>query len=1003
MLDFTQIEEPIVIPEKLRNNSFRFLKVQKGQKKPLEEGYTTTANYSYNDPKLLDHISNGGNYGVLCGCGGLVVVDFDNLDRCKELGVNAHLPETFTVRTPGTGGEHLYYLVPDLEKTFDLYDPEIRDEKGFFKKLGDVQAKGTFVVGPNCKREKGSYQIIDDAEIATISWEELKKSLNCCRFTKEDKPPRDPDKKEFEPDPRIVEFKKKISISEVIGEFVDLKDEGNGQFVGVCPFHDDHDPSFRIYEETDAEPAHYHCYGCQEHGDVIEFIKKHENLKFPQAVAWLADWAKIPTPLMQAPLMQAPPMEPLPSLEEALEVTKDLAQRVKEDLKAAFEPETLKALAKIEEESPGDFESIKNGLRGKVSLKKLDKAIKAQKPKAKVLDSSYFVVDGEICKWKGDGEAPVPSPLCNFEAKIVEDVTYDDGAEKIRKLTIEGKQKSGQNLPKIEVLSKRFSSMSWVSEKWPATAIVRAGNGNKDYLREAIQILSGEIKEKNVYGHSGWRKIGDEWVYLHREGAIAADGLVEGVDVNLGDDGSNLNDFCLPMPPKGKELKMDIEGSLTLMKLAHDRVMIPLLAAIYRSILGEAVPMKLTLFIIGPTGCRKSQLAGLAQSHFGPAFNGSHLPANFSSTANAIERQAFLTKDAIFTIDDYAPGLSETHARKVTAIAERLIRNQGNRAGRGRMNADSSLKKEYCSRAGLIMTGEDCPPMESIRGRMVILELSHEDVNLEILTAAQKAAEEGIFAGAISGFIQWLAPQMDDLKETLKDEEIQLRDGYLEKEFGSAHGRTPENLASLMLGWKTYLSFAVAVGAITEVRKQELIARAEAAFEEIASSQREFTKSEDPTVKFFEMIKTALMSGKAHVDAKDAMRVNYEHPEPPENTNLWGWSKRLTTDDEWVAAGPRIGWVDGCCLYLEPGAAYSVANIVAREHNTFLPGEKTLWKRINEKGLLLSTEKGKNSVKAKVGGTWQRVLHVSADLILGEQNAPKGVVQTVLGEKGATC
>ena len=45
-----------------------------------------------------------------------------------------------------------------------------------------------------------------------------------------------------------------------------------------CPFHEEKTPSMRIYEKD------YHCYGCQEHGDIITFVQKLFSLPFQEAL-----------------------------------------------------------------------------------------------------------------------------------------------------------------------------------------------------------------------------------------------------------------------------------------------------------------------------------------------------------------------------------------------------------------------------------------------------------------------------------------------------------------------------------------------------------------------------------------------------------------------------------------------------------------------------------------------------------------------------------------------
>jgi hypothetical protein len=81
----------------------------------------------------------------------------------------------------------------------------------------------------------------------------------------------------------------------------------------------------------------------------------------------------------------------------------------------------------------------------------------------------------------------------------------------------------------------------------------------------------------------------------------------------------------------------------------------------------------------------KSTLAALFQSHFGD-FDRIYLPGAWSSTANQLERRAFLLKDSLFVIDDYAP--SALDHRELETKASRLLRSQGNISGRGRLRSD---------------------------------------------------------------------------------------------------------------------------------------------------------------------------------------------------------------------------------------------------------------------------------------------------------------------------
>ncbi len=73
------------------------------------------------------------------------------------------------------------------------------------------------------------------------------------------------------------------SIRQVVGEFVPLKKRGHN-WVGLCPFHPDKDPSFSVNEDKQI----FYCFGCGEGGSAIKFLMKMQGLSFPEAVRALA-------------------------------------------------------------------------------------------------------------------------------------------------------------------------------------------------------------------------------------------------------------------------------------------------------------------------------------------------------------------------------------------------------------------------------------------------------------------------------------------------------------------------------------------------------------------------------------------------------------------------------------------------------------------------------------------------------------------------------------------
>nr|WP_181009986.1 MULTISPECIES: DNA primase [unclassified Ornithinimicrobium] len=80
-------------------------------------------------------------------------------------------------------------------------------------------------------------------------------------------------------------LKDKASIEDVVREHVTLRSAGVGALKGLCPFHDEKTPSFNVRPALGT----YHCFGCEEGGDVIDFMMKIDHLTFAEAVERLAD------------------------------------------------------------------------------------------------------------------------------------------------------------------------------------------------------------------------------------------------------------------------------------------------------------------------------------------------------------------------------------------------------------------------------------------------------------------------------------------------------------------------------------------------------------------------------------------------------------------------------------------------------------------------------------------------------------------------------------------
>jgi len=85
-------------------------------------------------------------------------------------------------------------------------------------------------------------------------------------------------------DTDVVLVREQARIDEIVREIVTLKPAGGGSLKGLCPFHDERSPSFHVTPSK----GYFHCFGCQEGGDVIDFVRKTDHLSFSEAVEKLA-------------------------------------------------------------------------------------------------------------------------------------------------------------------------------------------------------------------------------------------------------------------------------------------------------------------------------------------------------------------------------------------------------------------------------------------------------------------------------------------------------------------------------------------------------------------------------------------------------------------------------------------------------------------------------------------------------------------------------------------
>ncbi len=561
----------------------------------------------------------------------------------------------------------------------------------------------------------------------------------------------------------------------------------------------------------------------------------------------------------------------------------------------------------------------------------------------------YRAVGGRLFHLVTDREGNFSErPLTNFDARIMEEVVFDDGAEPTRSFAIEGRTSEGEPLRRVRVGAAEFTSMAWVPRDWGSAAVVLAGQGTKDHARTAIQLLS-RPRHRVVYQHTGWREVAQgQWAYLFHGGAVGA----ENVAVDLP---PPLDLFVMPACPDRDRLCSAVQQSIGLLDCGPATLLIALLAATYAAPLASHMVPDFSLWLYGPTGSFKSELAALAQAHFG-RFERKTLPASWSSTENALEARLFALKDALVVIDDYAPAADLRSQQDQVRRAQRVLRNVGNHAARGRLRQDLTQRPERPPRAIVVCTGEDLPPGASILARLLTLEVERDAIDRCVLTRLQESREA--FAVAMRGYIEWLRVRWVELS-ALPARVSAVRDQIRP---GAAHRRQPEAVAHLPVAFDYLMAFAEEVGAVLPAEAQRRRAQAAEALTAVAERQASLLRAANPADAFVSVLRTLIVQGTALLLPKH------------EDRSRGGSGVDV------------IGWQDEECVYLLPEAARrAVAAFMRDSGDAWSYTPTTLHRALVSAGVVVPGPDGRPETQARVGGQKRRVLKMPAERLRLEE------------------
>lgn len=121
----------------------------------------------------------------------------------------------------------------------------------------------------------------------------------------------------------IVDLIDRADVVEVVGRRVQLKKAGK-EYKACCPFHDEKSPSFTVSPGK----GFYHCFGCGEHGNALDFLMQYDHMEFVEAIESLAGMMGV-----EVPHEEGQSQRPARSYDALFELVKKVARFYEDELK----------------------------------------------------------------------------------------------------------------------------------------------------------------------------------------------------------------------------------------------------------------------------------------------------------------------------------------------------------------------------------------------------------------------------------------------------------------------------------------------------------------------------------------------------------------------------------------------------------------------------------------------------------------------------------------------
>ena len=551
--------------------------------------------------------------------------------------------------------------------------------------------------------------------------------------------------------------------------------------------------------------------------------------------------------------------------------------------------------------------------------------------------------------------------ICNFAAWIDSVNCLDDGNQIEHRYVISGLLFDGERLPPIKITSAELESSDWFINKWGHKVITFPGSRNKEHVKIAMQMLSFQSPKTHTFTHTGWKKLGDEWVYLH----AGQDNGNNVVSLEFG-----LNRYNLDSDTTLDDAKDNV---LKFFEVATPDIVFSLFGLVCLSFMRELlyqcnIKIDTVPFLVGTTGHGKSSLAALVLNFFGD-FDTTSFPASFKDTPSALEKKMFILKDSLLLIDDYHPITNRQEAQKLDSLAQRIARLIGDGANRDRMRSTMEAQRSLPPRGLVLCTGEQKPQIgQSGQLRYTFIEVTREKMRYNEIYLPLWEEREALRKWS-QIYLTWVKDNWQGLSQELRNIYRSLTESTSEE---MPSGRPRKAITDLLFGVQLGLRFMKEQNWIDSEKESELATGAKTALVELGKQNLQEATIDNPVNLFIDLMNELLATNSVRI--ADSNSVSGDEQE-----NIVGF----------------LGDSNGtACLF--PAKAYAAVQRLLREQNRNFPLTPTaLWKQVGNAGLIFKQGKKRLEIQKRFNQKKVWVLVIKDDVFNVSKEPPELIDQPI--------